>query len=92
MQPTCRQKQRRAVDAWPLDLKSYRMFIAILFSIMIPLLVVVSAYWAHKRRSGKIHLVWGNASTMGDPSLKEEVEDDRIIKLKLNELRPSSKG
>jgi hypothetical protein len=54
--------------------------------------LLVSAYWAHKRRSGKIHLVWGNASTMGDPSLKEEVEDDRIIKLKLNELRPSSKG
>lgn len=69
---------------------SYGMFIAILIAIAIPLFVVVSAWWGHKYYRGKIHLVWGNASTMGDASLNEEVEDQRIIKLKLNERRPSA--
>ena len=68
------------------------MYMAILIAITIPLVIVVSAWWAHRRYRGKIHLVWGNASTMGDASLNEEVEDHRIIKLKLNERGPSRDG
>jgi len=65
------------------------MYIAIIIAITIPLFVVVSAWWAHKRYRGKIHLVWGNGSTMGDASLNEEVENHRITKLNLNKRGPS---
>jgi hypothetical protein len=65
------------------------MFTAILIAITLPLVIVGSAWWAHRHHSGKIHLVWGRGSTMGDSSLNEEIEDDRIIKLKLNERRPT---
>jgi hypothetical protein len=65
------------------------MVTAILVAIAIPVVVVGSAWWAHRYHRGKIHLVWGNGSTMGDASLNEEVEDNRIIKLKLNGRGPS---
>jgi len=60
------------------------MLTAILIAITIPLVVVGSAWWAHRHYRGKIHLVWGNGSTMGESSLNEEIEDHRIIKLNLN--------
>jgi len=63
------------------------MLTAILIAITIPLVVVGSAWWAHRHHRGKIHLVWGNGSTMGESSLNEEIEDYRIIKLNLNERR-----
>lgn len=61
------------------------MAIAITLAIVIPLLIVLSAWWAHKHYGGKIHLVWRENSTMGDDSLNAELEDSRIIKLKLND-------
>jgi hypothetical protein len=61
------------------------MAIAITLAIVILLLIVLSAWWAHKDYDGKIHLVWREASTMRDDSLDEEIEDSRIIKFKLND-------
>jgi hypothetical protein len=61
------------------------MAFAITLAIVIPLLIVLLAWWAHKHYHGKIHLVWREASTMGDDSLDAEIEDSRIIKLKLND-------
>jgi len=63
------------------------MLTAVLIAIAIPLVVVGSAWWAHRHHGGKIHLVWGNGSTMGESSLNEEIEDHRIIKLNLSERR-----
>ena len=57
----------------------------IAIAIVIPLLIVVSAWWAHKHYNGKIHLVWREDATMRDDSLDAEIEDSRIIKLKLND-------
>jgi hypothetical protein len=68
------------------------MFLAILIAIMIPLFIAVTAWWSHKYYRGKIHLVWGKGSTLGDESLNEEVEDHRIIKLKLSDRGPSGRG
>ena len=65
------------------------MFLAILIAIMIPLFIVVTAWWSHTHYRGKIHLVWGKGSTLGDASLNEEVEDHQIIKLKLSDRGPS---
>ena len=61
------------------------MAIVIMLVIVIPLLIVVLAWWAHEHYDGKLHLVWREASTMGDDSLNAEIEDSRIIKLKLND-------
>ena len=61
------------------------MAFAIPLAIVLPLLIVLLAWWAHKYYAGKIHLVWRENSTVGDDSLNAEIEDSRIIKLKLND-------
>lgn len=58
--------------------------VPLLICLGIPTALVVTAYWAHKRYNGKIHMVWLDASTADDDAAIEEVERKRIVRLDIN--------
>jgi hypothetical protein len=64
------------------------MIFAVGVAVAVPLLLAATAIYASNRYEGRIHLVWGRPSTLGDDELESEITEHEITQLHLSTPGP----
>ena len=44
------------------------------------------AWWANRHHAGKMHMLWGKGSTMGDAEAEEEWERAKFVRMDIDKL------
>ncbi len=64
------------------------MLFVVEIAVAVPLLLGATAIYASTRYEGKIHLVWGRPSTLGDDELESEITEHEVTQLHLTAQGP----